>query len=221
MRQTFPGQNVLTFAAPYNITTLTYLSFLDDYAISCRVGTDGQQAYLGTRTDMYNIKSFLLIENANLEHLQQQTDLAVSDGGWVVYFFHTVTSGEPYESVGTSKAVLDAHCKALYEKYNGKVWFGSFEDVSIYEKQLNNVKITPTDLTGDTMIFNVNTTLDTSIYNIPMTIKMYVPGNVESAYALVNGEPRDIEAVSKDENGSYIYVYDVSIDNSTVEVCFI
>ncbi len=169
---------------------------------------------------MYNVKSFGFSENTNFEILRAQTDDLVNDGAWVVYFFHTVTTGEPYEEVGTKKATLDEHCASLYEKYNGKVWFASFEEVSIYEKQLNNVYIKPTDLTGNTMVFNVNTTLDTQVYNIPMTIKMYVPSTRETAFAIVNGVARDLEVVETDENGSYIYVYNVPINNSTVEICF-
>ena len=169
---------------------------------------------------MYNVKSLGFSENTNFDMLHSQTDTLVNEGAWVVYYFHTVTSGEPYEDVGTSRAALDAHCAALYEKYNGKVWFASFEQVSIYEKQLNNVFIKATDLTGDTMVFNVNTTLDTEIYNIPMAIKMYVPSTEKTAFAVVNGVARDVEAVEVDENGSYIYVYNVPISNSTVEICF-
>ena len=219
LRIKFPSQKVLTFAAPFNITTMTYLAYLDDYAISCRVG-NGTQAYLGKENNMYNIKAFGFNEDSNFENIQAQTDYLIGDGAWVVYFFHTVTEGEPYEEVGTSKATLDAHCKVLYDKYNGSVWFASFEEVSIYEKQLQNVIIKPTDLTGETMVFNVNTTLDIEIYNIPMTIKMYVPSTIETAYAKVNGMPQDIETVQMDENGNYIYVYNVPIDNSTVEICF-
>lgn len=220
LRIKFPSQKVLTFAAPYNTTNLTYLAFLDDYAISCRVG-NGTQAYLGKQNDMYDVKAFGFSEDSNFENIQSQTDYLVNDGAWVVYFFHTVTDGEPYEAVGTSKAKLDAHCKVLYEKYNGRVWFASFEEVSIYEKQLQNVKMKPTDLSGDSMIFTVDTTLDTDIYNIPMTFKVYVPSTSETAYANVNGVSQDIEAVQTDENGSFIYVYNVPTSNATVEICLL
>ena len=221
LRINFPNQKVLTFAAPYNVTNLTYLAYLDDYAISCRVGGNGTQAYLGKQNDMYDVKAFGFSENSNFENIQNQTDYLVNDGAWVVYFFHTVTEGEPYEAVGTSKETLDAHCKVLYDKYNGRVWFASFEEVSIYEKQLQNVKMNPTDMSGDSMIFTVNSTLDTDIYNIPMTFKVYVPSTAQTAYAKVNGEPQDIETVQTDENGSYIYVYNVPIDNSSIEIILI
>ncbi len=220
LRETFPGQEVLTFAAAFNTVTLNYLAYLDDYAISCRIGGNGQQAYLGSDFDKYIIKAFGFNENTNFTTLQAQTDELVKNGAWVVYFFHTVTDAEPYEDVGTSKAVLDAHCKALYDKYNGDVWFGSFQDVSIYSYQLENVKITPTNLEGETMVFNVNTTLDTDIYNIPMSIKINIPSSSDSAYALVNGTRQNVEIVTEQDGNKYICVLDVPINNSTVEICF-
>ena len=220
LRATFEGQKVLTFAAPYNTVSLTYLAYLDDYAISCRIGTNGEQAYLGKGFDKYMVKAFGFSENTNFNSIHSQTEELVNQGGWVVYFFHTVTSDAPYEEVGTSKAVLDSHCKHLYDKYNGDVWFGSFQDVSIYAYQLENVKVTPTDLSGDTMVFNVNTTLDTDIYNIPMSIKFQIPSYTDSAYALINGEKQETEIITEENGSKYIYVLDVPVNNSTVEICF-
>ena len=220
LRATFPDQEVLTFAASFNTVNLTYLAYLDDYAISCRIGTNGEQAYLGEDFDKYIVKAFGFNEDTNFTTLHAQTDELVNNGAWVVYFFHTVTSGEPYEEVGTSKAVLDAHCKALYEKYNGNVWFGSFQEVSMYAYQLENVKITPTILVCESMVLNVNTTLDTDVYNIPMSIKINIPSSSDSAYALVNGTKQDVEITTEADGNKYICVLDVPVNNSTVEICF-
>ena len=169
--------------------------------------------------DIYNIKAFGFGEDTNFQVLQYQTDAVVDEGGWAVYFFHTVSAGEPFEAVCTSKATLDSFCETLYYKYNGNVWFGSFQDVSIYAKQLKDVKIIQTNKTGNTMIFTVQTTLDTEIYNIPMSMKMYIPSSSKSAYALVNGTKQETE-IHNDKNGKYIYVLDVPTNNSTVEICF-
>ncbi|MBQ4108284.1 MAG: hypothetical protein IJC80_02660 [Clostridia bacterium] len=219
LKDKFPSQKVITFAAAYNTVTLSFLDYLDEHSISCRIGTNGEQASLSQEFDMYSVKAFGFNENSNFEFLQAQTAQLIDEGAWVVYFFHTVTSGAPYEDVGTSKSVLDAHCKALYDKYNGSVWFGSFEDVSIYAKQLKDVKITPTSLNGGTMAFNVSTTLDTEIYNVPMSMKMYVPSNATSVCAKVNSEAQETK-IHSDEGGKYIYVLDVPTDNSTVEIIY-
>jgi len=219
LRQTFPDQRVNTFAAPYNTVNDSFIKYLDDYAIGCRIGSNGEQGFLGKSTDMYRVKSVSLNQNTDFKSVHYQIDSLVKSGAWVVQLVHTVTQGQPYESVGISKATLDEHCAYLYNSYNGSVWFASFQDVAMYALQHKNVKITTIDLTGDKMVFNVSTTLDTQVYNVPMSVKVYLPSFASSAYALVNGERQELE-IKTDGANKYACVLDVSIENSTLEICF-
>lgn len=219
LRQTFEGQRVNTFAAPYNTVNESFIDYLDEYVIACRLGTNGTLGYLGKDFDMYRVRAFSVGESTDFASLQYQIGCLVDNGAWVVQYIHTVTEGAPYESVGISKATLDSHCKQLYDAYNGSVWFASFQDVAMYAHQHKNVEITEVDLTGDTMVFSVNTTLDTQEYNVPMSVKVYLPSFASSAYALVNGQRQELE-INTDGANKYACVLDIPIENSTLEICF-
>lgn len=217
LRFTFPEEKVLTYAAPYNTVTQEFLKYLDDYAIACRIGSSGEQANLSSDFDMYRIKSFTLSESTDYSALQEVIDILVNKGDWIVQLLHTVTAGEPYESVGTSKSTLDAHCKALYEKYNGRVWFASFQDVAIYATQLKNTVITPTEFTQNTMSFTVTCSLDKEVYNSPVTIKLYVPSKASTVTLSVNGEVQNT-TVESDENGCFVLANVACVWDSLITV---
>ena len=217
LRALFPGQRVLTYAAPNNQVNDTFIDYLNDYSISCRIGSNGTTAVLGEKLDMYRIRGIGFSENSDFAYVQAQIDTYVSRGEWVVQYFHTVTSGTPYESVGTSVDTLDAHCKVLYDKYYGKVWFGSFEEVSIYARQHEAVKIEKGVFDADSMTFTLSCSLDKDTYNIPMTMKLYLPNGTSSYTVTVDGVTREAELTS-DENGACVLVRDLSVYGTTVKL---
>ena len=219
LRATFPGEPVLTFAAPYNSVNAGLISYLDDYAIACRIGSNGEQAILGEKFDMYRVKSIGFSESSNFDSIQGQIEGLVFQGAWVVHFFHTVTVGEPYEGVGTKQATLDAHCKELYDTYNGRVWFASFQDVAKYAVQHKNVKVTKGEFTDNSMSFSVNSTLDSDVYNTPMSVKLYLPKATQRVQLTVNGQTEEA-TINTDKNGLYVIANNVPIYNSTIELSF-
>lgn len=215
LRATFEGQRVLTYAAPNNSVNDTFIKSLDDYAISCRIGANGTQANLDTAFDMYRIKGFSFSENTDFDILRGNISNVVQNGGWAVHYFHTVSDGEPFEGVCTSKSTLDAYCKSLYDAYNGQVWFGSFQDVSIYAMQKRNVRIENGTFTSTSMEFNIDCDLDEEIYNIPMTLKLYVPFSSTNPRAEVNGENQSLQT-NVDVDGTYVLIRNISIYNTRV-----
>lgn len=216
LKASFPNQKVATFATPYAHINNSYRDYLSQYAIANRLEAGGSYVYPGQDYDPYRIKAI----SVNLAHstgsAEATADLIVSQNGWLVELYHCVLENA-VNSTDINREAFESHCRNLYNKYNGRVWFGSFEDVAIYQAQARNTTITYTDADRESMTFEVACSIANEIYDIPMTAQIYVPFFTDSAYAVINGEIQPLEVVTY-SNVKYVMVKDIPTSSEGVSV---
>jgi hypothetical protein len=69
------------------------------------------------------------------------------------------------------------------------------------------------------MSFNVTCDLDKDIYNIPMTVKIYIPARVKTAYAVVNGEEQ-LLTVNRGSGINTVIIKDIPVNGEDVKIYF-
>ena len=194
LREKFPSQRVLTFATPYAHINDPYEEYLKQYAISNRLEAEGKTIKIGQENNLYRVRSISVFSDSNPTSFSQSITSALKqNGAWIVELLHCVKDGASGRDA--TKEFFSAHCQYLYENHRNTTWIASFEDVSIYLKQLEDAKINYLASDRESMSISVTHSLDKSIYNIPMTIKLQVPSNVTTAYAVMNGKEYTLDVV--------------------------
>ena len=222
LRETFPDQKVLTFATPFAFTTNAYETELKKLVISNRLEAGGNKVVHGEDYNIYRIQAHSFNDRINAISINSKADEAVANGDWLVELMHGVVDGSRY-GTDINKDVFATHCKYLYDKYNGKVWFGSFEEVSIYMVQYENTTIKYVACDKDSMTFTMSNDLDKSIYNIPMSARFFIPSFADSAYYVINGVEYDLEVgrIGSGANAKkYVDILDVQADGTPIKIVF-
>ena len=221
LRQLFPTQKVLTFATPLARITDEYEAILKDLVIANRLEQGGGKVIYGEEYNMYRIQASSFNMGKSLDYINGQADSAVKNGMWLIELMHGVIDGKRYNT-DIDKETFIKHCEYLYNKYNGKVWFGSFEEVSLYVYQYENSKLEYVACDKDSMTFKITTdaSLDKEIFNVPMSAKVYLPTYATSAYYVVNGVEYDAKVEKLGERKRYVNLYDIPTDGTEVRLYF-
>jgi hypothetical protein len=137
-----------------------------------------------------------------MEMMQSWVDTCVvRDNIWLVLVFHGV-DGIGWES--KTKEELFTYFKYIKEK-DEDLWVATFADVTKYMRERESIEINNT-IKDNTIEVNLSSTLDPEIYDVPITLKTYVPSNWKSIMfketAVQYNQPE--LNIEKDAYGSYV-----------------
>ncbi len=120
---------------------------------------------------------------------------------WLVLVFHGI-DGLGWEAL--PHELLDTYFQYIKQNEN-KLWVATFKDVAKYMRQRMNANVTE-DISQNKITIHLMQTLDNNIYNMPLTLKTYVPANWKNV-KISKDKYQQTTQIRKDDNGSYI-LYD-------------
>ncbi len=202
LQQNFGYENPVTYATPLSQLTNAYKDYLIECGfISNRLETGGEMFSFDKETnDMFRIYAKRIDTKNNVEtNVRNNIAPALDSGKWFVDLFHNV---RVQDSTDISEQDFRNHCQWLYDNYNGEVWFGSYDDVAKYLIQRESTTVEYVDCDSESMTFVA--TVDKN-YGQEMTLEIYLPFFIDSAYAEINGETQYLTLVKK-PNTRIVYV---------------
>jgi peptidoglycan/xylan/chitin deacetylase (PgdA/CDA1 family) len=111
-----------------------------------------------------------------LEQMTSWIDTCTAnDNVWLVLVFHGI------EGIGWEAIRGDA-MRSYFEyikSKEGDIWVGTFQDVTKYIRERMNAEIS-FEMKGNKIRVNLTHTLDPDLYDLPLTLKTYVPNDWES-----------------------------------------
>jgi hypothetical protein len=108
-----------------------------------------------------------------------------------------------------------AYFSYMKEKEND-LWVATFKDATKYMRERMNAKV-DVDKSGDDKItVRVNHSLDTTLYNFPLTLKTYVDKDWKKVTVKQGDQTQNIN-ITSDENGNYA-VYQVMPNGGQAEL---
>ncbi|MEZ4777660.1 MAG: polysaccharide deacetylase family protein [Bacteroidia bacterium] len=120
------------------------------------------------------------------------------DNNWLVLVFHGV------DGIGWQAKPI-----AEFEEYFGymkekesDLWIATFRDVTKYMREKMNTAIETANKDNNIRI-TLKSDLDPSMYNIPLTLKTYVPSGWEKI-TIAQGETRQSVTPEKDDTGNFV-----------------
>lgn len=214
LKETFPDENPLTFATPEAAITDAYLKYMKEYGIIANRLYSGKT--ISPKDELKNDEMLQLaaprVDNgfapAGAEVAAKN---AVEAGNWFIELFHSVEEGS--SSINITPSAFEMHCQSLYNAYNGEVWFGSYDDVAKYiaQSRVTTIEYTACDI--NSMTFFAKSEVD---YGAEMTVKLYMPFFIDSAYVEINGEKIYTE-LKKETNARSVMV-NIPISEEGVEI---
>jgi len=148
----------------------------------------------------------------SLQLMESWVDTTLAhDNIWLVLVFHGV-DGLGYEPL--PHQLLDTYFQYI-KKYEDNLWVANFSDVAKYMREKMHASVT-TDKTGDRIIVHLQHSLDANTYNIPLTLKTYVPDEWKKVEVKQNDFQKQFQA-QKDSKGNYI-LYTVNPNKGPIEL---
>jgi len=132
------------------------------------------------------------------------------DNIWLVLVFHGVDS-MGYEPL--SHQLLDTYFQYIKMNENN-LWVATFSDVVKYMRERMHANVT-TDKTNDHILVHLKHSLD-PIYNIPLTLKTYVPDGWKHV-EVKQGNYKKQLSVQKDTKGNYV-LYRANANQGTIQL---
>jgi peptidoglycan/xylan/chitin deacetylase (PgdA/CDA1 family) len=146
------------------------------------------------------------LTNTSMDRMKSWVDTSIDrDNIWLVLVFHGVNSIGWEPKTGDE---LEEYFNYIKEKEK-QLWIATFADVSKYIKERMNAIIS-SKINDDLIEINISSHLNSKIYNIPLTVKTYVPESwktIRIKYRNANKNSIILKPL-QDELGNYI-LYDV------------
>jgi peptidoglycan-N-acetylglucosamine deacetylase len=180
-----PGNQCLTISYPN--CSMGKQSLIDDYFIAGRTCTS-TTPNPATPSNFYTIQCTILgNEGTNtLAGITGIDNAAATAGGWAVFLIHAIDGDNGYSPL--SSTILRQSLQYL-DARRSTFWVSTFGNVVRYIRERNDVSVTESSNSGDSITLQVTDTLSNTIYNYPVTLRRPLPAGWGSANVSQNGLP--------------------------------
>ncbi len=139
--------------------------------------------------------------DTSMELMKSWVDTGIAnDNIWLVLVFHGV------EGIGwepKTGAELQEYFSYIKDRKDS-LWVATFADVTKYLREKKSTEVTST-VTGNTIVIDISSKLDPEVYDVPITLKTYVPQTWSSVVASNSMEGGQIQLrVQNDSLGTYV-----------------
>lgn len=133
------------------------------------------------------------------------------DNIWLVLVFHGI-DGQGWEAL--SHELLDTYFQYI-KMHENNLWVATFADVAKYMRERMHASVT-IDKKNNHIIVHLTHTLDTTTYDVPLTLKTYVPENWKQVEVKQDNHKKQIKT-QKDSKGYYV-LYQAAPNKGAIEL---
>ncbi len=152
------------------------------------------------------------LTNVSMETMKSWVDTCLAhDNIWLVLVFHGV-DGIGWEP--RTGAELQEYFNYIKER-EPDLWVATFADVTKYLRERKNTVVSST-LKGDLITVSLTSELDPDVYNVPITLKTYIPQSWSNTSVMQGGKTIASE-VREDSLGKFV-MYSVPFRSETISV---
>ncbi len=140
--------------------------------------------------------------------------VASHQNNWLVLVIHGV-DGIGWEALPST--LLDEYFTYMKARED-KLWVATFGDVAKYMRERMHAQV-QTKKNGNKLAVNLTHTLDKKWYNLPLTLKTYVPANWKSVTVVQNAKKQQVTS-SRDAKGTFV-LYQALPNTAAIELSVI
>lgn len=142
------------------------------------------------------------LTDTSMDQMKSWVDTCLTkDNIWLVLVFHGV-DGIGWEP--KTGAELEEYFEYI-KKRESLVWVATFGDVTKYIRERKNIQLEP-KVSDAAIAIQLTSTLDSAMYDVPITLKTYVPKKWKGASLVTSGNEKDTVSLrlQEDELGFYV-----------------
>ena len=142
------------------------------------------------------------LTDVSMEVMKSWVDTCIAHNNiWLVLVFHGI-DGIGWEP--RTGPELEEYFNYMNEK-EANLWIATFADVTKYIRERKNSKISSV-VQGDTIVVSISSELDPKVYDVPITLKTYVPRAWDAAVLSRIGKQEDLVTlkIKEDNQGSFV-----------------
>jgi hypothetical protein len=152
------------------------------------------------------------VSKTSLQTMQSWVDTTLAHHNiWLVLVFHGIDN-LGYEPL--SHELLDTYFQYI-KKHGNDLWVATFSEVAKYMRERMNTSLR-TEKTGEKIVIYMQPSLDASSYNLPLTLKTYVPAAWKTVQ-VKQGDHRQKLQPQRDPKGNYI-LYRANPNEDIIEI---
>lgn len=145
-----------------------------------------------------------------MQEMKSWVDISLDkDNIWLVLVFHGV-EGIGWESL--SEEELEEYFNYI-KQHEQELWVATFKDVTKYIRQRQNADV-KADQKGEQVTIKLTHSLDRELYQLPLTLKTYVPSGWTDVSVEQDGTIQKTQT-KRDENGTYV-LYQAKPNSGTI-----
>ncbi len=151
------------------------------------------------------------LSKTTLSEMRSYVDTTLAHNNiWLVLVFHGI-NGLGWEALPDS--VLNSYFQYIKQNENN-LWIATFKDAAKYMRERMHATVSE-NKSNNNIVIHITQSLDKNIYNVPLTLKTYVPGNWSVAKVMQADKITKHVHAQKDKHGSYV-LYDVAPGNTEI-----
>jgi peptidoglycan/xylan/chitin deacetylase (PgdA/CDA1 family) len=144
------------------------------------------------------------LSKTSLHEMKSYVDTTLAHNNiWLVLVFHGI-NGLGWEALPDT--LLENYFQYIKQNEN-KLWVATFKDAAKYMRERMHANV-QTQISKNIITIHLTQSLDPAIYNVPLTLKTYLPAGWRSAQ-LKQAHHQQKLSIQKDAKGSYI-LYNVT-----------
>lgn len=205
LKQWFPNEKILTFAAPWCRKTDASTAEIKKHQYANRGGGNGFLSANPTEAELFDIPAFVVQSDKTAAELNANIDTAIKNKSWYSVLLHGYTDTVPEtKNNNILKDVCIEHFNYIGSK-SDKVWAGSLNEVVAYIYEKQNCDITVNWIRENGMSITLTDTLDNDRFDFPLTLKVHVPDPWETVTVTQNYKNAEVSANVQDGK-NYVYI---------------
>jgi len=200
LKTMFPNQQILAFAAPWTQSPTAALTEMKKNHYANRNGGNGFVDANPTEEIMYNLPGYVVLHEDTADELNAKIDTAIANEQWFIHLMHGVGEG----TYNIDKDVCAEHFAYIGSK-SADVWTGSLNEVTKYIYERQNSQLKYNWIREKAISISLTDTMDDTLFDFPLTVKVNVPSGWTRARVWANGEVSTVNVVA--EGGkNYVYI---------------
>jgi hypothetical protein len=212
------NQNTVNFAYPGDGTNSSIITEASKYYLSASTigATDNEK----TPADFLNLKYYASDGSTTLATTKSRIDGAQANAKWVILGYHLFVNESSFSDNNCSSWGYCENLNDLNETLNHSltkdVWIATLGEVTKYIKERNSYILHNYTNTTTQINFTVNNTLDNSIYNEEVTLKIDIDNRYIANQLVLDNSTRTPSY--KIIDGNNFLLFDSDLNNTDVQI---
>jgi len=214
----FNRQPVLGFISPFGQSNNSATSVIRQQHFADRSFDEGTNSLDPSNDLWYNLLTYSAVADVSVNTMNSWIDSTIADKEWCIETWHGIlcdaTASETLWSPPTYD-ICEGHLSYVANNLD-KLWNATYTEAIQYIRERQNATLSVLSNNSTQIQLSLIDSLDNTLFNYPLTLKVQVPNNWASVSVMQNGNSKNIVPVT--ESGiTYIY-FDAIPDQGNIEI---